>query len=104
MNAKKNAIAFEAADHDELHKPGAYRFTAYEGRRVGIRFGCPCGCGQIGLVYFKGKGFDGPEWDVSGEWPKATLSPSIGFYGSNNPRTQGHHWHGFLRAGVFESC
>lgn len=102
---KRNALAVEAKDPDDIIKPGAYRFFVREGReRTGIRFGCPCGCGLVGSIYFEGEGDDGgPEWKVEGEWPKATLTPSIGFFGQNSYE-QGHHWHGFLRDGVFEEC
>lgn len=98
----RNAVAFEALDHEELRKPGAYRFFERDGKRVGITHGCPCGCGLIGSLYFAGNGLT-PQWTVTGEWPKATLAPSIGFWGRNT-KEQGYHWHGFLRAGVFEEC
>lgn len=101
--SKRNAPAFEAADHDELRRAGAYRFFAKDDRRAGIRFGCPCGCGLIGALYFSGANDGGPEWSIEGEWPKVTLRPSIGFYGQNS-YAQGHHWHGFLTNGVFEEC
>ena len=101
--SKRNAVAFEAADHEELHKAGAYRFFAKDGRRAGINFGCPCGCGLVGSLYFVGANDGGPEWTVTGEWPAASLTPSIGFFGRNS-YAEGHHWHGFLRAGVFEEC
>ena len=103
---KKNAIAFEAVDQDELHKAGAYRFITLDGeRRQGIRFGCPCGCGLVGAVWFAGTGIKdgGPEWQGTGEWPRASLTPSIGYYGQNS-YAQGYHWHGWLRDGVFEEC
>jgi hypothetical protein len=70
------------------------------GKPHGVYFGCPCGCGTQGLLLFKGCGHGYAEWSVSGEWPKVTMSPSIGH--------RGHHmgwcWHGFLRDGMFEEC
>ena len=49
-------------------------------------------------MWFKGLAdAGGPEWSVTGEWPKVTLSPSIGFGKLNGS----YHWHGFLENGVF---
>ena len=101
----RNAIAKEV---QELRPgptlgPGEYIFFDFNGKRAGIHHGCPCGCGAIGALAFRGSGMGMAEWDVAGEWPKASLTPSIGFYGRNR-REQGFHWHGFLRNGVFEEC
>ena len=41
----------------------------------------------------------GPEWDVTGAWPKVTLSPSIGF--AKDGATGQFHWHGYLEDGMF---
>jgi hypothetical protein len=103
----RNARAFEVRDYDDLSKPGAYLFTTDHGDPEGepprgLNFGCPCGCGAIGGLNFAGRREE-PTWTVSGEWPNASLSPSIGFYG-HNPPSAGHHWHGYLRNGVFEEC
>lgn len=76
--------------------------------RVGIIHACPCGCGAHGAIWFRGKSLNGDggspehEWDVVGEWPKVTLSPSIGF--AKSISTGQYHWHGFLKNGVFEEC
>lgn len=101
---KRNAKAFPARTQDELHKPGAYRFFSHNGvDDAGFRFGCPCGCGLIGAVYLRDIGDKGPVWTLTGTMPAADLTPSIGFYGHNS-RDQGYHWHGWLKAGVFEEC
>lgn len=119
----RNAVAFEVPNgsHPDARKPGAfyfmYRWTEVdeitEGRkqtdeRLGIIHACPCGCGGKGAIWFRGKSMNGSgsnpdaEWDVTGEWPKATLSPSIGF--GRLKDGGGYHWHGYLRDGVFEEC
>ena len=61
------------------------------------------------MLWFRGRS-RGPghaEWDAAGEWPNVTLSPSIGVkFGKDGsrPANGDYHWHGFLRAGVFEPC
>lgn len=113
---KRNAVAFEALDKAERRKAGAYqfmyRYDVEAGRntdqRVGIRHACPCGCGAEGVIWFKGGSLNGSgnapdhEWNVVGDWPKVTLSPSIGF--AKSTTTGQYHWHGYLTKGVFEEC
>lgn len=99
----RDAVAFEVQNifSDEGAKPGAYAFMVVDGERTGIEHSCPCGCGMRSAMWFVGtatKHAGGPEWTVTGQWPKVTLSPSIGI----NPKDQGkYHWHGFLEDGVF---
>lgn len=100
----RNAIAFEVQDRDspEAKKAGAYTFMRYSDsdEPVGVIHACPCGCGGQGAIWFRGKSRTGaPEWDVTGEWPKVTLSPSIGFAKSTVTGT--FHWHGYLENGVW---
>ncbi len=113
----RNARAFEVAGqrHPYAQRPGAYWFLRrydFELQKnveppIGIGHACPCGCGAQSVMWFKGGSLNGTgedpshEWDVTGEWPKVTLSPSIGFA----KRADGSfHWHGYLKAGVFEEC
>lgn len=115
----RNAKAFEHAGPFVFDAPaGAYHFRSHAkpdrsdaGTQTaadadGIIHGCPCGCGAWSGLWFKGRGAGGPEWDVTGEWPNVTLSPSIGIHGSTRTHQPGspYHWHGYLRAGVFEEC
>lgn len=102
---KRNAVAKQVKGFSEAKSAGDYYFVFTEGndQPVGMFHTCPCGCGMLGSLWFRGRRPAGAEWDVAGEWPKATLSPSIGFYGENTLE-QGYHWHGYLRAGVFEEC
>jgi hypothetical protein len=97
----RNAEAFEVEwDSPRNRGAGAYSFLQNAtGENVGIVHACPCGCGGRSAITFRGKGTDGhQEWDVTGEWPKVTLAPSIGI----KPITNGaYHWHGFLENGVF---
>lgn len=107
MKTKRNAKAYEAPSMSlkDLGGPGAYRFI-YEdeddgGEPIGIYHGCPCGCGVLGTIFFKEKGWADPGhgWSVEGDWPNVTLSPSIGI----NMQPGGeYHWHGWLRNGIFE--
>lgn len=98
---KRNAVAFEATA-ETCTQAGAYRFMVNgEGEPVGINHACPCGCGRQGAMWFAGKAPDGhPEWTVEGEWPKVSLTPSIGF--QMDKATGQYHWHGYLTNGVFE--
>lgn len=107
----RNATAFEVEgpNHPDARKAGAYWFM-YRYRhdaehiektdeKIGIGHACPCGCGGRGAMWFRGKAQGGgPEWEVTGEWPNVTLSPSIGF---GRLETGGYHWHGYLENGVF---
>jgi Family of unknown function (DUF6527) len=98
----RNATAFEVADRhsEEARKPGAYCFMLNgAGLRMGIVHACPCGCGGQSAMWFAGLAdAGGPEWHVDGEWPKVTLTPSIGI--GRQPEG-GYHWHGFLENGEF---
>lgn len=104
----RNALAFEIPDDQQADgklPAGAYYFMrdGKTGECIGIIHACPCGCGAKGAMWFKGKAdAGGPEWDVTGEWPKATMRPSIGF--GMDTATGKFHWHGFLNNGVFEEC
>lgn len=106
----RNAVAFEVdpseLKHGKPNPPGAFCFYVVNGERIGIEHACPCGCGGLTALWFRGKGPVGRDaWDVSGDWPKVTLSPSIGvkYDGQGNGPTH-FHWHGYLRNGVFEEC
>lgn len=109
----RDAIAFEVPRYDDPHrsKPGAFYFvytsshprgdeSSIEARAnsaAGICHACPCGCGVATILFFRGRGINGAdEWDVTGSWPAATLSPSIGIGDRPN-----WHWHGYLHGGVF---
>ncbi len=96
----RNAAAFEVPADNHEYAPGSYRFIHREGvdGPVGIIHGCPCGCGAGSAMFFKGRGDGRAEWDVSGEWPNVTLSPSIGI---RKDAGGSFHWHGFLENGVF---
>ncbi len=122
----RNAVAFEVKGQSDprSREAGAYWFmrrydfdTKEHKEIVGIGHACPCGCGSQSAIWFRGGSMNGEgsvpehEWDVTGEWPKASLTPSIGIgrgQGASADRTTGtsggFHWHGFLRAGVFEEC
>lgn len=83
--------------------PGSFKFyTKSETRDQlrGMTFVCPCGCGVTGALPFhplSGDDIkyqrDGWKWDGNVDAP--TLEPSVHNRG---------HWHGWLRAGVWESA
>lgn len=58
----------------------------------GLRLVCPCGCGGIGAVNFKG-------WSWNGNREKPTVKPSI-FFNQGKPG----EWHGYLTDGEFIPC
>ena len=100
--SKRNAKAYEVDNINHILPAGAYYFLCSfdsPNKPIGIIHGCPCGCGRASSLFFKGLGSGKPEWDVKGEWPNVTLSPSIGI---GIPKENGFHWHGYLRNGVFE--
>lgn len=116
---KRNAIAnFVDSFHDGEVPAGSCKWTGLYGvddpGPFGINFKCPCGCGAI-----HGAGFDNrpadwvaknssPLWHWDGNKEKPTLSPSLGLHvtpGHNVVGPDGnYHWHGYLRAGIFEEC
>lgn len=108
--SKRNARANQVEGYDQAKAAGDFFFVQQLGQRIGLIHTCPCGCGQLGAVYWKNPRENpregGANWTVEGEWPNATLNPSIGFKGGpDSPKgPDGYHWHGYLRAGVFEEC
>lgn len=94
--------------HNNILAAGEFYFINRDGvKRVGIIHSCPCGCTGLSAIFFRGMGAGQQEWDVTGEWPNVTLSPSIGIRydgkGCTGPNG-GYHWHGYLRNGWFEEC
>lgn len=57
---------------------------------------CPCGCGMVGHVSVN-KTKEQGAWQWDGNTEKPTLTPSI-------LHTSGCKWHGYLTAGIWESC
>lgn len=110
--AQRNATAFIVDKVTHPAPAGAIKFVRYADgndpqttpeNADGMIHGCPCGCGIWSGTWFAGRGRGRPEWTVTGEWPKATMTPSIGIHHAKVGEP-GYHWHGFLRAGVFEEC
>jgi Family of unknown function (DUF6527) len=115
---KRDAVAHlvESLFEGEGRTAGAFKWTGLHGvddpGPFGIMFRCPCGCNAI-----HGAGFDNRPpghqpgtstgWHWDGNRDKPTLTPSLGL-GVSHDNTVGpdgvYHWHGFLRAGVFEEC
>jgi|SRR5579872_1727636 len=104
----RNATCFEVERDDadnNIGMAGAFYFLRNEaGQNIGVLHGCPCGCGGRSALFFRGLGSGQQEWDVQGEWPKVTLTPSIGIKydaNGNKPANGSYHWHGYLENGVF---
>lgn len=77
----------------ELKNPGQFLFMSNPYEINGLLFICPCGCGSMGGVRFKGPS---PKWDWDGNIENPTITPSIQFM-------TGCKWHGFLTNGEFKS-
>ena len=85
----------------QIDRPGSYNFFCQHGDQEnepprGIRYTCPCGCGEPGALYFRGRSPPGepgrPSWNWDGVRSAPTLEPSI-------QRNTGCKWHGFLERG-----
>lgn len=73
---------------------GGFEFVKdKDGRIVSMIMICPCGCGHTGALNIRPA--PSPSWDWDGNLEAPTLTPSVHHVG---------HWHGFLRAGIWESC
>ena len=94
--------AVVVADPFDGGPPGCYRFEGEPepGAKSGITLLCPCGCKAPHYLPFRGGPFStgvGPEWTWDQNLEAPTLSPSVLM---KTPCG----WHGYLRAGVWESC
>lgn len=93
MGARVPATLVDDVD-DHRDTPGAIDVRAFDGRVAGIGFICPCGCGQEGWLPVEPEA--APSWEWNGNVERPTLSPSV-------LQRNGCKWHGYLRAGVWES-
>ena len=97
MSAEVKATV--VADIDELRGlrvPGAIDFVGEP--PAGVRFICPCGCGNESWMAFSERDSPGPAWDWNGSREHPTLTPSV--FNSGMPC----QWHGYLTDGVWRSC
>lgn len=110
MTEKRNAVSFLVDKVEHPGKAGAIHFV-YGGAMgkpdeiLGMRHACPCGCGCWGWLDFEAYGFKDfwePQPKKGDDLAKLTITPSIGFM--KDRLTGIYHWHGYLRAGVFEEC
>jgi hypothetical protein len=93
MNVKAQLV-----DDIENAPAGSFEFYKSGEREIaGMIYCCPCGCRKLGALAFRPHPSPSWEWDGNKEQP--TLSPSV--HDIPNGKT---HWHGYLRAGVWESC
>lgn len=73
----------------------------------GIFYICPCGCGRMGYLGFRGLSPPGhPTWIPSGPIERLTLEPSVLKFNIDEAgkRLPGEHWHGWLRNGEWVAC
>lgn len=112
----RNATAYHVDDLDYGNAPaGAFKWTGLynveDPGPFGIIYACPCGCGALHSAPFdnipaewiawKMEKAPMSRWHWDGNKEKPTLTPSLGL----GPKDGNYyHWHGFLRAGVFEEC
>lgn len=86
-------------DAVENGEPGTFKYLANQDNEPEkcLMAKCPCGCGEKFAIsiYKAGEPVHGWLWDGNKEAP--TLRPSI-------HRLFNCGWHGFLTAGVWESC
>lgn len=112
---KRDAIAalYVGDDFVSAAPAGAFRWTGLYGVEAegpfGMNFKCPCGCGAVHGVGFDNRPavWPGPRWKWNGDKEKPTLDPSLGLGKSRDDQTKGpdgYHWHGYLKAGIFEEC
>jgi hypothetical protein len=88
----------------EARKPGLFEYFKDSSREyAGMLFICPCGCGDLCAIDFRPK--PAPSWDWDGNVEAPTLTPSVRrIVKRRDTGEQKTHWHGWLRAGVWESC
>lgn len=87
--------------------PGAFWYGTYGAvPDAMMHFSCPCGCGTIQYVLVRP--FPGRQLHANtGTKQRPTINPSIGisrFGRDPDIEADGHHWHGHLRDGIWESC
>lgn len=84
-----------------LGVPGAIELRTRQGdtKVAGIAFVCPCGCGREGWlpIVTERRPETSPAWTWDGNREAPTLTPSVLQVG-------GCRWHGWLRAGLWETC
>lgn len=101
---------------DGADKPGSFayavRYGDDSGRKCGLFYRCPCGCGRDGYVGFKPPSKDDLKygrdtWDWDGNEDAPTLKPSILKHDLSDTvalKDCPTHWHGFLHAGMWEQA
>ncbi len=94
-NLPATAVVFPLDDGflPDFAAPGSIELSAPDF----LLLACP-GCGHVsGMRVGSVKPAQSPSWEMHGGSPLLTLSPSINCTGCCG-------WHGYLKAGVFESC
>jgi hypothetical protein len=77
---------------------GAFDYVPDRDKPLGMRFFCPCGCGEESFMPFTTSGSPNPVWKWDGNKENPTLTPSV--HNTGMPCK----WHGFLRNGKWEEC
>ncbi len=101
MAKAPNVQANRVANYDACRSPGDFFLTGpnpHDGGMRQLKFICPCGvCGDLCAIRIRDDGQnEGGAWGWDRNEEKPTTTPSI--------RINGNHWHGYLKAGVFEAC
>jgi hypothetical protein len=66
-------------------------------------FCCPCGCGSMGRLPLRPSNA-AHSWEWNGNEEQPTLHPSVHHQIGDGAGGLQTHWHGWLKAGVWESC
>lgn len=80
----------------EAAAPGDFALSLDQnGKAAAMIYQCPCGCGIVGRLRFRGSDSGvHPSWEFDGNEAAPTLKPSVDHVG---------HWHGWLTAGEWKS-
>lgn len=87
----------KVADIDDASAGDFEFYSAGKVANAGLIFRCPCGCGRLSGLNFKP--LPSPSWQWDGNEDAPTLTPSVHSLEEDGST----HWHGYLRAGIWES-
>lgn len=107
-NVKATLIEDELKYEHAKEIPGSFFYYRTDGFGLGagMIISCPCGCKKLVSLNFDPEQANRPCWKMSGSQEVPTLTPSVGIYpwdGETDVESDGYHWHGWLRGGMWIS-